>query len=641
MKSQDTVAAADALAAVAPPGLHVVCAQNGVDNERVAARRFALVHAMCVRCSASYLEPGTIRAFGAPRMGILDVGRFPTGVDDVDRQIAADFENAVMYCEADPDVMRRKYAKLLTNTNNALEAAGGEAARKSGLRERVRNEAMAAFRAAGIAFELPADPRNELVTLELIDGTSFEGNSTWQSLARGAAGIEVDALNGEIALLGRLYGVPTPVNATLQRVAQRMMRERIPSRQHLGRCPGAGSRRLRGSGDAVKRSLRTIALALTVALGAAGSITAAPEPVRIDALLAQTGGAAFLGTEEAATLKLAAAYVNAHGDQGPAGRVCGRRRAVEPANGGLVDGPDRGAHHPSVVIGTGFTATCKAISPLVEATGPVLYCITPGVQPLAGGYVFSANISTHDLAPVTLRFFREKGWRKVALISSTDATGQDFETGFNEALSRLEFRSMELVSREHFNTTDLSVAAQMTRIKASGAQAVVLWATGTGFGTLLRGYHDAGLDIPAAGGNGNLIFPQLQQYAAFIPPQLYFAAPRAIAEGGVDAGPVRNAQTPYFAALKSAGLRSDIPTTMAWDPAMILIDALRKLGPDAPPAKIRAYIEGLHNWAGILGVYDFRDRSQRGLGESNAVILRYDGSTNAVTTVSRPSGYLR
>ena len=229
MKSQDTIAAADALASVAPPELHVVCAQNGVDNERVAARRFAHVHGMCVRCSASYLEPGTIRAFGAPRMGILDVGRFPSGVDDVDRQIAADFENAEMYAEADPEIMRRKYAKLLTNTNNALEAAGGEAARRSTLRGRVRAEAIAAFRAAGIAFEPPEDPRNDVMHLEPIDGTGFEGNSTWQSLARGSEGIEVDALNGEIALLGRLYGVPTPVNATLQHIAHRMTRERIPA----------------------------------------------------------------------------------------------------------------------------------------------------------------------------------------------------------------------------------------------------------------------------------------------------------------------------------------------------------------------------------------------------------------------------
>jgi branched-chain amino acid transport system substrate-binding protein len=380
---------------------------------------------------------------------------------------------------------------------------------------------------------------------------------------------------------------------------------------------------------------------LAAALAAAFPATAAPEPVRIDALLAQSGGAAFLGTEEAATLKLVETYVNAHG--GIRGRPVQFVIADEQSNPQTAVSLMNQilARHPSVVIGTGFTATCKAIMPLVEANGPLLYCITPGVQPKPDSYVFSANVSTHDLAPVTLRFFREKGWKRIGLISSTDATGQDFESGFNEALARSEFKTMDLVAREHFNTTDISVGAQMARIKAANPQAIVMWATGTGFGTLLHGYHDAGLEMPAAGGNGNLIWSQLQQFASFVPAELYFAAPRAIAEGGVGAGPVRDAQTPYFAALKAAGLRSDIPTTMAWDPAMILIDALRTLGPDAPPDRIRAYLEGLHSWAGILGIYDFRDRSQRGLGENNAIVLRYDGAKNTVTTVSRPRGLLK
>ena len=391
----------------------------------------------------------------------------------------------------------------------------------------------------------------------------------------------------------------------------------------------------------VKTFFRPFALIVAAALALAAPVGAAPDPVRIDALLAQTGGASFLGSEEAATLKLVEAYVNAHG--GIRGRPVQFVVTDEQSNPQTAVSLMNQivARHPAAVIGTGFTATCKAIMPLVEANGPLLYCITPGVQPKPDSYVFSANVSTHDLAPVNLRFFREKGWKRVALISSTDATGQDFETGFNEALTRPEFKGMELVAREHFNTTDISVTAQMTRIKAANPQVVVMWATGTGFGTLLHGYHDAGLEMPAAGGNGNLIWSQLQQFASFAPAELYFAAPRAIAEGGVGPGPVRDAQTAYFAALKSASMRSDIPTTMAWDPAMILVDALRALGPDAPADRIRAYIEGLHSFAGILGIYDFRDKSQRGLGEQNAVMLRYDAAKNVVTTVSRPKGLLK
>jgi 2-dehydropantoate 2-reductase len=56
----------------------------------------------------------------------------------------------------------------------------------------------------------------------------WQGGSSWQSLARGAGSIEAEFLNGEIALLGRLYGVPTPVNALLERLALRAAVERQP-----------------------------------------------------------------------------------------------------------------------------------------------------------------------------------------------------------------------------------------------------------------------------------------------------------------------------------------------------------------------------------------------------------------------------
>jgi 2-dehydropantoate 2-reductase len=61
-----------------------------------------------------------------------------------------------------------------------------------------------------------------------IDGLGRPGDSSWQSLARTTGSIESDFLNGEIALLGRLHGVPTPLNARLQDLANRWARERRP-----------------------------------------------------------------------------------------------------------------------------------------------------------------------------------------------------------------------------------------------------------------------------------------------------------------------------------------------------------------------------------------------------------------------------
>lgn len=227
MKSQDTPAVLEQLSAFAPPDLHVVCAQNGVENERLALRSFANVHGMCLRLLGVHLEPGVVEVYNTPLRGVFDVGRYPRGVDAVDRELAQALLASGIESLADPEIMRRKYAKLLMNVNNALEAACGSAGRDEAMRARLRAETLAVYAAAGIDYTLPAgdEERNATSRPGIIAGRKHPGNSTWQSLARGAGSTEVDALNGEIVLLGRLYGVATPINAALQRLSHRMLRD--------------------------------------------------------------------------------------------------------------------------------------------------------------------------------------------------------------------------------------------------------------------------------------------------------------------------------------------------------------------------------------------------------------------------------
>ena len=111
--------------------------------------------------------------------------------------------------------MRWKYRKLLNNLGNAVEALCGheldDADARSAL-ELLEGEAERVFSAAGIDPVSEAEDharRGDHLRLEPVAGATRGGGSTWQSLARGS-GVETDYLNGEIALLGRLYGVPTP-----------------------------------------------------------------------------------------------------------------------------------------------------------------------------------------------------------------------------------------------------------------------------------------------------------------------------------------------------------------------------------------------------------------------------------------------
>jgi 2-dehydropantoate 2-reductase len=174
----------------------------------------------------------------APLSGILDIGRYPNGSDDLAETIAADLRASGFDAVAIDDVMSRKYLKLLSNLGNAIQAACGthDGPLVRELAKMARVEARACFDAAGITV---ADDRDEAerrrgrgLTLP-VGGATREGGSSWQSLQRRTGNIEADWLNGEIVLLGRLHGVPTPLNERLQSVANRMA--------HDGQKPGSMS----------------------------------------------------------------------------------------------------------------------------------------------------------------------------------------------------------------------------------------------------------------------------------------------------------------------------------------------------------------------------------------------------------------
>ncbi|OZM79559.1 ketopantoate reductase family protein [Pseudonocardia sp. MH-G8] len=217
-KTQDTVVLLDALRAVAP-AVPVVCAQNGVANERFAADRFASVQAMCVVLPAEHLTPGRVVAYSTPVPGILDIGRCPEGVDAVTEVVAADLTAAGFSARTDPAIMRAKYRKLLLNLGNAAEAAcGPDDPDLRELADLARAEGERCLAAAGIDVQSREEERTRrggFITEEPVDGAARQGGSTWQSLRRGAGSVEAEYLNGEIVALGRAHEVPTPVNALL------------------------------------------------------------------------------------------------------------------------------------------------------------------------------------------------------------------------------------------------------------------------------------------------------------------------------------------------------------------------------------------------------------------------------------------
>jgi branched-chain amino acid transport system substrate-binding protein len=385
--------------------------------------------------------------------------------------------------------------------------------------------------------------------------------------------------------------------------------------------------------------LASIALSLgLIATGSSGAPARAAEPYTIDAVLALTGPGAFLGKGEQQSLELAEKSVNqAGGIDGRPIHFVFHDDQTSPQIGvqltsGLI------AHKPAVILGSSLVAICRAMQPLVK-TGPVDYCFSPGLHPPPGDYAFSPSVSTTDLAEAMMRYFRMKGWTRIAFMFSTDATGQEFEQGVKGILAKPENKSLTVVAAEHFATSDVSVSAQIQAIKAAKPQAFVAWSTGTPIATIFRGMIQGGLDVPMATTDGNMTYAQMKQYADFLPKQLYMPAGQFIMRDTTGLPPaVAKAHAEFYKAFDAVGAKPDEPSELAWEPAMIVVHALRKLGPKATAAQLREFLAHLKGYAGADGVYDFERVPQRGLDVSNAVITLWDAKAQTWDVVSKPGG---
>ena len=227
MKSQDTAAALDALRAAAGD-VPVVCAQNGVANERMALRRFSNVYGMLVILPATHLQPGAVVMHATTVGGVLDAGRYPRGVDSLIERVTSDLTQSGFLAEPNEQIMRHKYGKLLQNLGNAVQALCRADDHARDLVRLIRDEALACYEAARIEHTSGEElfgQRAAKITRGAIENLPRGGGSSWQSLERAAGSIETDFLNGEIALLGSLHGVPTPYNRLVQHAAAEAVRK--------------------------------------------------------------------------------------------------------------------------------------------------------------------------------------------------------------------------------------------------------------------------------------------------------------------------------------------------------------------------------------------------------------------------------
>jgi branched-chain amino acid transport system substrate-binding protein len=389
------------------------------------------------------------------------------------------------------------------------------------------------------------------------------------------------------------------------------------------------------------RKMRSHLLAVAVAaamVALAPSATRAAEPFTINVILSLTGYAAFIGQQEQVGLRALENVTNRSGGiNGTPVHFEIVDDASNPANAVQLANQIV-AKNVAVIMGPSLTSNCESVFPRILDNGPVTYCFSPALYPKPDTFGFSVGPSTRDLNVAAVRYFRSQGWKRVALLTTTDASGQDGERQGLYTMGLAENKGMQLVANEHFAVSDLTIAAQVAKIKDARPDVVLAWVTGTPSGTALRGLHEGGLDVPVLLNAGNINAKQIQGYAAFMPKTLLFPGLLFMAPEMTKNALVRNEQRRFVDALKALDAPPVILAALAYDPARIIVDTFRHNGTNATAKQIRDYIEHIKNVPGVNGIMNYTDGSQRGIGADGVVIVRWNEAKQNFVPISRPGG---
>lgn len=390
----------------------------------------------------------------------------------------------------------------------------------------------------------------------------------------------------------------------------------------------------------IHNAAAALVLASALASGAMPA-RAAEAPYDLNVVIPLTGGGAFLGKAEQQAIEVAEKVINAHG--GIHGRPLhvvfhddqtSPQVAVQLTNQII-------ATHPAVILGSTLSGICNAMAPLVEAEGPVMYCFSPSIRTKPGGYVFTAQIDSHDQQRALLTYFRAKGWKRIALITTTDSSGQDAEKNITALVKEPEFKDVTLVANEHFAPSDVTVTAQIATMEAGKPQAIISWATAAAGATVFRGLKQAGIDLPTAPSGSNMTLQQMVDYAAFLPKQVYFGSGEWAADGdprlGVPADVVAQ-QKLFFSSMKTIGVYPDSGIDLGWEPIRVVADALNHVPAGASAKQLHDFMISWQGHVGAEGQYDFKKTPQRGLDIDNAIVVRWDGAKKEWHLVSKLRG---
>ena len=364
------------------------------------------------------------------------------------------------------------------------------------------------------------------------------------------------------------------------------------------------------------------ALGLSLALAAPAT---AQEPIRIGSFLSVTGPASFLGDPEQKTLEMQIEKINAEGG------VLGRKlQLIVYDDAGDAEKARTFAKRlleqdkVDVIVGGSTTGTTMAAVPLVEQAGVPFVSLAGAVvivEPVKK-WVFKTPHTDRMACDKIFVDMKARGVTKVALVSGSGGFDKSMR---GECLKVAPNHGMQIVADETYGAADTDMTAQLTKIKGSGAQAVLNAGFGQGPAIVTRNHKQVGVGLPLYQSHG-VASKEYIKLSGDAAEGVRLPAAALLVADLLAAG---DAQKPVVTAYRNAyegKYKSEVSTFggHALDGLMIAVNAIKAAG-GTDKAKVRDAIEATKGYVGTGGVVNMSATDHMGLDLSAFRMLEVKG----------------
>ncbi|TAL65416.1 MAG: ABC transporter substrate-binding protein [Burkholderiaceae bacterium] len=360
-----------------------------------------------------------------------------------------------------------------------------------------------------------------------------------------------------------------------------------------------------------RRSVIAVAL-LTMAT----PIMAAEPTIKIGAIVSASGPASFLGDPEQKTLELYVGRINA------AGGVLGRKLELfsydDASDANKANAFTRRLilqDQVNAIIGASTTGSTMAMIPQIESAKLPNISLAGGsviVEPVKH-WVFKMPHSDRMAAQKVLDDMKGRGIKSFALLSDTGGFGK---SGRTETTKIAAVMGMTIAEDEQYGEKDTDMTPQLTKIKSSRAQAILVFGTGQAAAVVARNYQQLVMKQPLymTHSQASLEFVRLAGRAA---EGIRMPSPALLIAQDLPDSDKQKAVCLAYTKVYQDRFKTDVSTFggYAYDGLLMLVDAIKRAG-SSDGEKVRAAIETTRGFVGVSGVYNMSPTDHMGLDTS-------------------------